>query len=95
MLALALTSGAERRRPPEITGCSRDRLTSFTGRIVALKRDARGIGVTIAADWDSTERLRIPSTLDGAVKLKQGERVTLWVCGESRVVRIDRLPPKE
>jgi hypothetical protein len=46
-------------------------------------------------DWDSTERLRIAPTLPGAMKLKKGERVTLWVCGESRVVRVDRLPPKE
>jgi len=54
-----------RYRPPEGIPCSRDQLTSFTGKVTAYSRSSQRIRLTIYTDWDTSESfvLRTPFRL--------------------------------
>ena len=62
-LALALVAlpaqRDTRRRPPETLPCSRDQLTSFTGKVTVYSRTPDRITLTIATDWDTTARFTL------------------------------------
>jgi hypothetical protein len=51
-----------RYRPPEGIPCSRDQLTSFTGKVTAYSRNSQRIRLTVYTDWDTSESfvLRAP-----------------------------------
>src|SRR5262245_23859822 len=53
-------------RPPESVTCPRDNLTVFTGRVTGMTRLADAASLTIATDWQTTERVvvRHPDSRD-------------------------------
>src|SRR5262245_8133355 len=65
LLLIGLAHAASRSAPPAAVGCPRDRLTSYTGRIVSYRRTPAALSLSIRTDWDTTERVRLaPPTLD-------------------------------
>ena len=55
LLVHALFAATQRLRPPEKIGCSRDHLTSFSGRVIAFKRDNKETFLKIRTDEETTE----------------------------------------
>lgn len=51
--------GIGRLRPPDAVTCPRDQLTVYTGRVIALERRPDTTTVTIATDWNTTERATV------------------------------------
>ena len=53
--------GSEQRRtaPPENIGCSRDRLTSYEGRVLSYQRRQGRTTIRIRTDWDTTEQVTV------------------------------------
>jgi hypothetical protein len=83
----AVAAGQPRYMPPAGVGCSRDRLTSFTGRVTAYSRSAARIRLTLHTDENTVERfvLKAPFKL-----LFQGEpfRESDWARIETRPGRL-------
>jgi hypothetical protein len=50
---------ASRSAPPAAVGCPRDRLTSYTGRVVSYRRSTAVLSLSIRTDWNTTERVRL------------------------------------
>ena len=48
--------GTGRVRPPDAVTCPRDQLTVYTDRVLTLERRPDATTVTIATDWNTTER---------------------------------------
>lgn len=58
LLCLPLPGPAQRGgryRPPADLPCSRDQLTTFTGKAAAYSRDSRRMKLTVRTDWSTTE----------------------------------------
>ena len=53
--AAAIATPYQRLRPPEKIPCSRDHLTSFSGRVLAFKRNDTETFLRIRTDEDTTE----------------------------------------
>lgn len=67
LLAILLAAGdaATRLAPPAGVTCPRDRVTSYTGRVVSYRRTPEALVLTIRTDWATTERVRLaPVRLD-------------------------------
>lgn len=65
VLAGVPDDAASRMATPAAVECPRDRLTSYTGRVVAYQRTAAALSLAIHTDWDTTERVRLaPPALD-------------------------------
>ena len=64
-LALALAAfpatqrGAARVRPPDAVTCPRDDVTLYAGKVTNLDRQRTATSLTIATDWNTTERVTI------------------------------------
>jgi hypothetical protein len=48
-----------RARPPDAVTCPRNNLTLYAGRVTALDRGKDATTLTIATDWQTTERVSI------------------------------------
>jgi len=59
VLLIAAPEAPPRLSPPAAVTCPRDHLTSYTGRVVAYRRAAEALELTIETDWDTTERVRL------------------------------------
>lgn len=66
ILAMALQGAAsqERRpsgrvRPPEASGCPRDKLTAYIGRVAAYSRTPERLVIEIETDWQSREKAEL------------------------------------
>ena len=65
VLLVAAPEAPSRLSPPAAVSCPRDRLTSYTGRVVSYRRTADALELTIETDWDTTESVRLaPLGLD-------------------------------
>jgi hypothetical protein len=47
-------------RPPDAVTCPRNNLTLYAGRVTALDRGTDVTTLTVATDWQTTERVSIP-----------------------------------
>lgn len=65
VVAPAADSGAQRLAPPSVIQCSRDHLTSFTGRVLAYERGPQRIFIRVRTDEETTEEFTL--------RLKSGE----------------------
>lgn len=54
--------GSRRLAPPAAVTCDRSNLTVYSGRVIAYNRTRTYTTMTIATDWDTTERIRIRHT---------------------------------
>jgi hypothetical protein len=59
VLLVAAPEAPSRLSPPAAVSCPRDRLTSYTGRVVSYRRTADALELTIETDWDTTESVRL------------------------------------
>lgn len=59
LLASATVAAQGRLRPPPFVTCDRNQLTSFTGRVVSLSRDADATHLVMDTDDATRERLTI------------------------------------
>ena len=57
--AAASRSGGGRLRPPEFVTCDRNRLTSYTGRVVALDRGRDRTGLRLETDEGTRESVTV------------------------------------
>ena len=60
--APAANQDSRRIAPPAAVTCDRNRLTVYSGRVVAYRRTPAYTTLTIDTDWDTTERIRIRHT---------------------------------
>ena len=72
-VASSLTTDAQQRRtappqrgdarqrlaPPDLVTCERNDLTVYSGRITSYRRTPASIKLTIATDWETTERVAV------------------------------------
>lgn len=54
-----MQGGPGRIRPPEGVTCPRNELTVYAGRVTSLERQKGATSITIATDWQTTERVTI------------------------------------
>jgi hypothetical protein len=69
----------QRLRPPSSLQCSRDRLTSFQGRILEYRRGKQEISMRVRTDEETTENFTLKWEADGkaeALFLLRGEEFT-------------------
>lgn len=59
LLASSIVAAQGRLRPPAFVTCDRNQLTSFTGRVVSLSRDADATRLVMDTDEATKERLTI------------------------------------
>jgi len=59
LLASSIVAAQGRLRPPPFVTCDRNQLTSFTGRVVSLSRDAGATRLVMDTDEATRERLTI------------------------------------
>ena len=59
LLLVAAPEAPSRLAPPVAVSCPRDRLTSYTGRVVSYRHTAVALELVIKTDWDTTERVRL------------------------------------
>jgi len=90
LLAAALTAAVaapqarpiarqERLRPPDAVACDRNALTLYAGRVTAYERLADELRLTIATDWETSERVTLRAPDGGRLEdhmLLRGRRFT-------------------
>jgi hypothetical protein len=52
-------SARQRSAPPDIVTCERNNLTVYSGRVTSYSRTRARTALTVATDWDTTERVVI------------------------------------
>jgi hypothetical protein len=94
VLALFFCFGQGRLRPPDNVGCERNDLTSYTGSLAEFSRSKTHVLLVIRTDADTIERVNVPNEKIGDRALKNGDRLTAWVC-KSGAVTIQWLSPSQ
>ena len=66
LLAASTVAAQGRLRPPSFVTCDRNQLTSFTGRVISLSRDAEVTRIVIDTDEATREQLTIRHPNNGS-----------------------------
>src|SRR5262245_49001948 len=78
-LLLPMSPGrAQRIRPPETVTCSRDHLTSFTGKVLSMKRQLGSTRIRMRTDEETSEQFNLRHDKDDPSEwfLMWGEKFT-------------------
>ena len=66
LLPVPTPGGAQRIRPPEKVTCSRDHLTSFTGKVLSMKRQRGNTRIRMRTDEETSEQFTLRYDKDDA-----------------------------
>lgn len=92
-------------RPPDAVTCDRNELTLYSGRVTAFTRTKSKMTITVATDWDTTEKVNSKSArylvntepLRAAdwKRVGKGTRANVWVCRQAGIAPVIDWRPGE
>lgn len=59
LVSLAAAQRGGRLLPPDNLPCTRDQLTSFTGKVLSYSRDSTRVALSVRTDEDTTEKFTV------------------------------------